>query len=238
MGITEPFFGPIFDNDIIRLTSSASIDVSGFRLRGVEAEWAFELGSDLLVAPTLYQDGVSDGLGPGSLTMNEICSSVSAVFPVIEVVASRLLAGGLDKDESKAMARGATVIADQAGHGLLLVASQHKIGMHEWQHHYSSDPVSVLVNGREAATGSPAAVLGNPLVALQWVLNNIPIHYGAAMLSAGQHPGEVCIPAGTLVTTGTMTGITPVQAGDAVRVTFGSLGQVTMQLSNVHTAHP
>ena len=227
MGLTEPFFGPIFEGDIIDLASSPSVDVGGNRLRGIEAEWAFVLGSELPIRPANEQ-----------LTMKQVMQAVESVVPVIEVVASRLDVRGLGDAGVAACGRGPTVVADQAGHGQLLMGTQHTVSLHEWQKQYSKDEVAVYVNGSQVATGSPANVLGNPLVALQWVLNNIPLRYDVQAVAQGSDPGAVTLPAGTVVTTGTMTGITPVTPFDVVGVQFGSLGRIAAQFSTTHSAHP
>ncbi len=227
MGLTEPFFGPIFEGDLVDLSSSPSVDVGSHRLRGVEAEWAFVLGSVLRLPACSETEEL--------LTLQQVQQAVSHVMPVIEVVASRLDVSALDDEAAAACARGSTIICDQAGHGQLLMGTQHTLPLAEWQQHYSEDDVSVFVNGQECAVGSPRAVLGNPMVALQWVLNNIAQRYDAGAL--GQQ-GPVSLPVGTIITTGTMTGITPVQPGDELQVRFGRLGQVGATISSQHSAHP
>ena len=230
MGLTEPFFGPIFDSDVVDLASSPSVDVGGHRLRGVEAEWAFTLGVDLHVG--------GQGDAPQQLTMQQLIQAIESVTPVIEVVASRLDVEGLSDAELGVCGRGPTVVADQAGHGQLLMGTQHTVSLADWQKHYSQDQVAVYVNGSPQATGTPANVLGNPMVALQWVVNTIPRWYEAGSVGSKAVDGGFVLSAGTVVTTGTMTGITPAAPGDAVGVQFGSLGRIAAQLSSTHSAHP
>ena len=69
-------------------------------------------------------------------------------------------------------------------------------------------------NGRIAATGAGAAVLGSPLHAAAWLANEL-IGRGAQ------------VAAGHVILTGSITASIPVAAGDAVTASFDHLGSVT-----------
>ena len=71
---------------------------------------------------------------------------------------------------------------------------------------------TIFVNGEQRREGIGANVLGSPMKALLWLANHL--RHG---------PG---IEAGAMVSTGTMTGLLPVQPGDEVQVVFDEMGTV------------
>lgn len=71
----------------------------------------------------------------------------------------------------------------------------------------------VAVNGEVKAEGTGAAVLGDPVEALVWAANEA-IRIGRPLR------------AGDIVSTGSMTGVTPVKPGDRMVGDFGALGTV------------
>jgi 2-keto-4-pentenoate hydratase len=77
--------------------------------------------------------------------------------------------------------------------------------------------VTAYRNGELAATGSGANVLGDPHVALAWLVNEL-CTYGDG------------IAAGQFVTTGTCVIPVPIKPGDRVRADFGELGTAEVTL--------
>ena len=71
--------------------------------------------------------------------------------------------------------------------------------------------MTINVASRGKGTGSRA--LGNPMNVLLWLANQ--------QSSAGRG-----LRAGEIISTGTCTGLDPVQPGDAVQADFGALGTV------------
>lgn len=71
-----------------------------------------------------------------------------------------------------------------------------------------------LVNGEETGKGDATLVLGSPLLALQWLADN--------------GPG---LRAGDWISTGTMTGLTPVKQACEIVGDFGGLGQVRLMIT-------
>ena len=78
---------------------------------------------------------------------------------------------------------------------------------------------ALRVNGREVATATGAAVLGDPRRALDWVLERIA--------AAGRQ-----LPAGSIVLSGSLTDFVPIGAGDRVEAVFGELGTVSARASD------
>ncbi len=78
--------------------------------------------------------------------------------------------------------------------------------------------VAAYRNGEQVATGSGANVLGDPRLALTWLVNELRTY--ADGIAAGQ-----------FVTTGTCVIPVPIQRGDKIRVDFGEFGTVTAILT-------
>lgn len=72
---------------------------------------------------------------------------------------------------------------------------------------------ALRLNGAIVETGTAAAVLGNPVTAVAWLARTIGT-FGVSL-----EPGHVVLP-------GSCTRAVPVQAGDAVRADFDTLGHV------------
>lgn len=117
-------------------------------------------------------------------------------------------------------------IADQASHGLLVIDPACVIQPSTWPtsdrvsastQYFAERPVTVHVNGVPVVSGDGTAVLGNPLHALTFLVNELC------------RRGQTLRP-GQLVTTGTMTGLKPVPKEADVRVDFAGVGAVSIQL--------
>ncbi len=104
-------------------------------------------------------------------------------------------------------------IADAAANGAFVVGP----AVRSWRSMDRGAIEAVLrIGGQEVARGTGAKILGDPLRALVLLANNPPPH----------GPG---LRRGDIVTTGSMTGMTPVAAGDAAVAEFGFLG--TLEVS-------
>jgi len=78
---------------------------------------------------------------------------------------------------------------------------------------FAAATARAILNGTEVAAGTGAAVLGDPLEALHWAAGE------AARIGSPLRAGDI-------VTTGTMTGATPVKPGDHFTGDFGPFGTV------------
>lgn len=133
-------------------------------------------------------------------------SLVDAVVPAVELVDSRFaqtfgaspLSLIADNAVAAAAVLGTPVAIDPASPPALADVS-----------------VSLLVDGVEAATGTGADVLGDPIRALLWVVGH------------EQRRGR-SIAAGTVVITGTCTGLVPVTTAAGIVADFGPYGRVSL----------
>jgi 2-keto-4-pentenoate hydratase len=135
-------------------------------------------------------------------TPAEVEAAVESVAGAIEVVGTRF-AGGLK-------GKGRLLTTADCGVNIALATGR-------WTSWNSRDlrthPVTMTINGTKRGAGTGSRALGNPLNVLLWLANH--------QSKAGRG-----LKAGEIVSTGTCTGLDPVQPGDVVRADFGALGLV------------
>ena len=73
-------------------------------------------------------------------------------------------------------------------------------------------------NGHVIATGAGAAALGDPLAAVAWLANTLA-------------PLGVTLPAGSVIMTGALHAMVPIEAGDTFRAEFDHLGPITLRIT-------
>jgi 2-keto-4-pentenoate hydratase len=217
--------------EIAALSGHASV---GFKVGSTSREAQRLLGTDepgsgLLLAPYVHASPARIAIAPAHMgaiegefafklgrdlpprvalyAIDEVADAVAEVAGAIEIVGSRFT-GGL------------------AGKGRLLVTADGGANMHlvigPWRKGW--DPLSlrahgvaVTINGVARGSGTGERALGDPINVLVWLANQ--------QSKAGRG-----LDAGTIVSTGTCTGLDPVQPGDGVEADFGSLGSVSISL--------
>ncbi len=159
----------------------------------VEAEFAFRLGRELPARSS-------------PLDVDRICEAIDAMHLAIEVVGSRMRA-----DPANTIW---TSVADNSG-GIALVISPPVPGWRDRD--LVSQRAIVAADDHVIAQGDGSRVLGDPRLALAWLVN--------ALLQAGEplRPGQV-------LTTGTCVGALSVAPDARIVADFPGLGQV-------HLAH-
>lgn len=164
-------------------------------MRVAEAEFAFVLGRDLPPRRNPY-------------TVEEVLDAVAALHPAIEIPDSRY--------DDFTIVGAAQLIADNAcAHYFVLGPAAPGT----WRAmDLAGHPVSLSVGGRIEREGSGANVLGDPRIALTWLVNEL----SAIGITAA---------AGQVVTTGTCLTPPPIEPGDRLRADFGSLGQVAATMT-------
>lgn len=73
-------------------------------------------------------------------------------------------------------------------------------------------------NGEVIATGAGAAALGDPLAAVAWLANTLA-------------PLGATLPAGSIIMTGALHAMVPIEAGDTFRAEFDHLGPITLRIT-------
>ena len=160
-----------------------------------EPEFAFRIAVPLPPRATPY-------------TVAEVLAAVGTLHPAIEVPDSRF--------EDFASVGAPQLIADAAcAHWFVLGPAAET----DWRAlDLATHPVHADVRGRLERDGTGANVLGDPRLALTWLVNELS--------GIG-----VTLAAGQVVTTGTCATPLPIQPGDEVTADFGVLGQVSVKLA-------
>ena len=192
IGVTEPLGGRLFA--AFAHGDSARLPAGGLHMRVAEAEFAFRLGVDL---PPRGRDYTTD----------DVIQAVADLHLAIEVPDSRY--------EEFATIGAPQLVADDACAGFFVLGAKvvdwHGVDL-------ARHPVIARRNGDVAERGSGANVLGDPRVALAWLVND----------RAKRGNG---LKAGNLVTTGTCVKPVPVRPGDEIVADFGPLGRVQVAFS-------
>ncbi|MEQ1647681.1 MAG: fumarylacetoacetate hydrolase family protein [Hyphomicrobiaceae bacterium] len=138
-------------------------------------------------------------------TQAEIVTACDALIPTIEVVSPRFAA--IPFGEAP------TAIADWGVNGAIVLG---KPITNAWKDvDLALHRVQLTVDDALVAEGTGAAVLGNPLVSLTWAVEDL-------------RQRGMSLAAGTLISTGSMTGMTDVALNQPVIANFGSFGLVEM----------
>lgn len=138
---------------------------------------------------------------------DQIIEAIDAVLPAIEIISTRF--------DNFAASGGPQIVADCGANGALVLGEPEE---HWVDLELDSHPVALTIDGLTAVEGSGSAVLGHPLNAMIWFLNHLAEQGG--QLFAGQ-----------VVSTGTCTGLTPIDAGQQACADFGCLGEVRLALA-------
>ena len=172
------------------------ISLKGNQMLVVEGEFAFRMARDLPPREKRY-------------SRTEVFESVASLHPAIEVPNSRF--------RPFEKAGEAQLIADNAcaEYFLLGDAAPDAWRTIDLVHHV----VTATDGEGRVHQGSGASVLGDPLVALAWLANELS--------SIG-----VTLAAGQVVTTGTCFKPFSVKPGDHVRMDFGALGRVAVRFAS------
>lgn len=178
------------------LAAGTPVPASGNRMRVAEPEMAFRFGQALAPRASAYR-------------MDEVMAAVDSLHPSIEIPNSRFA--------DFTAAGEAQLIADNAcAHHFILGPASTT----DWRAlDLSQHPVHATVTRPDGRTwqrsGSGAAVLGDPRLALTWLVNAL------SELGVSLQPGQ-------FVTTGTCMAPLAIEPGDQVLADFGDLGQLSM----------
>ena len=186
-GVSEPAYGPVFRKSVFQ--SPAHLPARGFHHQMLESEFAFRFGKDLAPRSTPY-------------ARDEILASVDALIPSFEIVSPRFNRLTVDKFPQ--------VVADFCANGGAILGT----AVANWRDiDLPAHAVKLFIGGVLRQEGVGAAVLGDPINVLVWLVNKFRAQ-GLA-LSKGQ-----------FVLTGTMTGIHTAEIGQRAIADFGNLAKV------------
>jgi 2-keto-4-pentenoate hydratase len=198
IGVSGPLAGRILasemDND------GATVSLHGNRMRVAEPEFAFRFGTDLPPRTEPY-------------TQQQVLDAVATLHPAFEAPNSRFA--------DFAHAGEAQLQADNACSGRFAVGAAAAV---DWR---ALDLRTLQVHGRVSGaggcrlerSGDGSAVLGDPRIALTWLVNEL-------------RGLGIALRAGEVVSTGTCMAPLEVQPGDTAQADFGVLGSLTLRLSD------
>ncbi len=186
-GVTEPIYGPVFAATVHR--APARLPAKAFQHLMIEAEFALAFGAELKARDRAYR-------------REEILDAVATVMPALEIVSPRF--ARLPADEAPLL------IADFCANGGAVLGPPCA----DWRRlDFPAHEVALTIGGKLRQRGTGAVALGNPLNALEWLVN--------ALCSRG-----IGLAAGQFVLTGTVTGIHAPLPGESACADFGALGEV------------
>lgn len=189
INVDGPMAGRILPDTVIPDGGTASM--TGNEMGVAEPEFAFRMRADLPPRPSPY-------------SVREVVDSVGTLHPAIEIPDSRF------KDFVSAGA--AQIIADNACAHLFVLGPPTTS---DWRGLDLVEEKPVIALRGKRYVGHGKNVLGDPLIALTWLANEL------RQLGLTLRAGEV-------VTTGTCHPPLPIEAGDLLQADFGSIGKVSV----------
>ena len=194
IGVEGPLAGRILENRAFQ--SGASVPMVNNLMKVAEAEFSFRMARDLPPRASQY-------------SMEEALGAVASLHPAIEFPDSRY------RQFEKVGAP--QLIADNACASYFVLGPVTAV---DWRgHDLAEHEVSVWVNGKLAREGKGANVLGDPRLALTWIVNELSV------------VGET-LRAGQVVTTGTCVAPVEIVPGDHIVADFGQFGRAEARLES------
>lgn len=188
LGVDSPDFG--FFSDRMRFHPGAPVPAGQFIAPKVEPELAFTLAADLSADPG----------------MEEVRAAVGSVHLAVEIIDSRVADWDI---------RLVDTVADNASCGAVVLSEAPvDIAFDD----LPAVPAVMNLNGTEVGSGDGAAVMGDPLLPLQWLARTL---------------GEqgVTLKAGEIILTGSFCGAVAFGPGDVLDVDYGPYGTLSLSFS-------
>jgi len=198
INVSGPLAGRILSGQM--LEPGAKVPPQGNRMKVAETEMAFVFAHDLPARTSAYE-------------LDEVMAAVASLHPSIEIPNSRFA--------EFTQAGEAQLLADNACAHQFILGPRAPEGWQELD--LSTHPVRACVTHRDGShwdrQGSGAAVLGDPRIALTWLVNELRVQ-------------GIGLQAGQFVTTGTCMVPLELAEGDTVEADFGVLGHIGMQFAD------
>jgi 2-keto-4-pentenoate hydratase len=197
IGVDGPLAGRLLRERVF--DSGAELPLGGNHMRVAEAEFAFRMARTLPPRSEPY-------------TVAEVLAAVDSLHPAIEIPDSRY------DDFTRVGAP--QLIADNACAHLFVLGPATAAPWRDMD--LVEHPVTATVSRSDGTpevthSGKGQNVLGDPLLALTWLVNELS--------GLG-----IALDAGQIVTTGTCVVPVPIATGDAVRADFGWIGEVAVRI--------
>jgi 2-keto-4-pentenoate hydratase len=186
LGVHQPDSGILLDRMV--LSDGAVLDAGELIAPRVEAEVAFVLGADV----------------PAGATRDQVAAAIASVAVAVEVIDSRIAGWRIAVEDT---------VADNASSAYAVVGWPVPV---EDVGDLRTVGLVLRRNGEIVATGAGAAVLGDPLLALTWLVRRLA--------EQGEH-----LRAGQVVLPGAVHAAVPLAAGDVITATGSALGSVSLR---------
>ena len=193
IGVDGPLAGHLLANRV--LENWANISLAGNRMRVAEAEFAFRFGQSLPLRETPY-------------TVKEVLAAVDTLHPAIEIPDSRY------HDFIRVGAP--QLIADDACASWFVLGEATTVAWRKMD--LITHRVDAYKNGLRIGSGTGVNVLGDPRVALTWLVNEVS-RYGNG------------IQADQFVTTGTCIVPIAITESDIVGADFDEIGRINVSFT-------
>ncbi|TPM37605.1 fumarylacetoacetate hydrolase family protein [Mesorhizobium sp. B2-3-4] len=191
INVEGPMAGRLLAEKAVEVGGSVSLATS--KMRVAEIEFAFRFGRALPPRPTPFE-------------IAEVMDAVATLHPAIEIPDSRY--------NDFCAVGAAQLIADNACANLFVIGEPTRA---EWREvNLAEHSVTGVVSGKSRHNGTGAAVLGDPRIALTWLVNEL------SGLGITAQPGQIVI-------TGTCVTPIAVEAGDEVIGDLGMFGHVSVR---------
>jgi 2-keto-4-pentenoate hydratase len=189
LGVDQPDFGALLESMMV--VSGGAVTTGRLLQPRIEAEIAFVLGQDITdAAPSL----------------EAVAAAVAEARPALEIVDSRVAGWDISI---------ADTVADNASSGMFVLGDDVLVLD-------ALDTVAVTMSmtqdGEVVSTGTGAACLGDPLIALQW-LARVAVEVGDPLR------------AGEIILSGALGPMVPVRPGSSYQATLVGLGTVSADFS-------
>ena len=198
INVSGPLAGRLLSGQVLQ--AGSTVPSTGNRMRVVEPEMAFTLSKDLPARAQPY-------------TRDEVFEAVGSLHPALELPNSRLT---VFTDAGEAQLLADCACAHQFILGQAAPQSWRKLDL-------SKQQVQAKVTKKDKTSwtreGTGEAVLGDPRIALVWIVNELTSQ-------------SITLKAGQFFTTGTCMPPLEVEPGDEVFANFGELGQIALKFGD------
>lgn len=193
INVDGPLAGRIIAEKV--LPPGAAVSLAGNAMRVAEVEFAFRFGRDLGPRKSAYD-------------RQEVLAAVAGLHPAIEIPDSRYT--------DFCAVGAAQLIADNACAHQFMLGPEVTVDWRDTD--LSAHRVSALVNGTTRHEGIGANALGDPLIALTWIVNELT--------GLG-----IPLKAGEVVTTGTCVVPVAVAPGDSIVAEYSAFGTLAARFT-------
>ncbi|MFJ5881354.1 2-keto-4-pentenoate hydratase [Kitasatospora cineracea] len=174
LGVDRPDFGVLFAD--MQYPDGAAVPAGSILQPRAEAEIAFVLGADL---------------ADGDLTLEQVRAAVDHAVAAIEICGSRIAGWDISF---------ADTVADNASAGAYVLGTERR-SLREFEPREAA--MTMSVDGEQVSTGTGAACLGDPLLALRWLARQArelgdPLRAGQVVLSGALGPMRAVEPGSTV----------------------------------------